>query len=895
MRLLPWRVRRRRGRGKDGTRETEDQRARGKQPSDRNNLWRFLAVARPYRGLIVMLVLIGVARFALPLVTPWGVRILIDETLKNIDHLTAAQRAARIHQIHWVTFLLTLALIVRVFFLYAESILTGKLGNRLVFDLRRRLYTHIHRLSLSFFDRKQVGSIGSRVLNDISVAQTLISGGVLSLALDTVTLVLMVAILFHLEWRLTLVSLVVLPGYVITLRRLNPRIRSSSHEIQEKFSQISGTVYESLAGIQVVQAFTQERAGERRFVRETHGHYDRLMARVRLNAWLSALTTFFTGLGTVLLLWAGGLLVLEGSMTPGTLVQFYSYVAFLYGPLARFADLNQVYQTAMAAVDRVFEVFDTEPDVTDTTPDGATGRRGRADGRPPEATTLRGRVTFEDVSFGYTPDRLILKNINLTVEPGQMVAFVGPSGSGKTTVTKLLLRFYDITDGVIRFDRYDIRDLPLRELRQQVGVVLQEPILFTGSVRDNILFGRPAASEEEVVAAAKAANAHDFITALPEGYDTLVGERGSHLSGGQRQRVSIARALLKDPKILILDEATSALDSESERLIQEALERLMQGRTSFVIAHRLSTIINADQIVVLDQGRIVEQGTHEELLLRNGLYAELCAKQFIGHPAEAEGAWFDRITVADVMSTELAAVREETPVNEMARHVQQTHHHGFPVVNDAGDLIGMVTLSDIEGAALEGRGRATVGDICTRRPLVCHPDETLGEALRQWGARDVGRLPVVDRGNPRRLLGMLRRADVVSAYSRFAPAPAPGSGLGARESGVFPTPSSELRAPSSAEGGLGGLRFLELRLGPDDAAVGREVRELSLPQECILVSIRRGTRARIPHGDTRLQAGDLVVALTHPASAPALREALGVAQLEGRHTPGQEETQGGTG
>jgi ABC-type multidrug transport system fused ATPase/permease subunit/CBS domain-containing protein len=815
--------------------------------SDRKNLGRFLEMARPYRGLITLLVLIGLARFALPLATPWGVRILLDETLKNVERLTPAQRAARLHQVHWVSLLLALALLARVLLLYVEAMLTGRLGNRLVFDLRRRLYTHIQRLSHSFFDRKQAGSIGSRVLNDISVAQTLISGGVLSLALDTVTLVFMIAILFRLEWRLTLVSLVIMPGYVWTLRRLNPRIRSASREIQEKFSEISGTVYEAIAGMQVVQAFTQERAGERQFVRETHGHYNRLMERVRLNAWLTALTTLLTGLGTVLLLWWGGLLVLDRQMTPGTLVQFYSYVAFLYGPLSRFADINQVYQTAMAAVDRVFEIFDTEPDVMER-PDA------------PRDVQIQGRVTFENVSFGYDPERLVLWNINLAVEPGQMVAFVGPSGSGKTTVTKLLLRFYDVTGGVIRFDGRDIRDLPLRDLRQQVGVVLQEPILFTGSVRDNILFGRPGATEEEVVEAARAANAHDFITALPEGYDTLVGERGSHLSGGQRQRVSIARALLKDPRILILDEATSALDSESERLIQEALERLLQGRTSFVIAHRLSTIINADQIVVLDQGRIVEQGTHEALLMQNGLYAELCAKQFIGQPAEPGAAWFDRLTVAEVMSDDLATVPEEMPLDEVARRVQETRHHGFPVVNRAGELVGVVTLGDIEQAALEGRGRVTAGDICSRRPLVCHPDETLGEALRQFGARDVGRLPVVERANPRRLLGMLRRADVVTAYSRLA-----------EQTERAPV---EALLPHSPDA-LGGLRFFELTLPPASPAAGRLVRDLTLPRECILVSIRRGARALVPHGDTPLQPGDLVVALARPETAAELRGALG--------------------
>jgi subfamily B ATP-binding cassette protein MsbA len=460
-------------------------------------------MARPYRAMIAALVLIGVVRFALQLATPWGVRVLLDGALKNTEGLTAAAHTARLHQVYSLTLVLTIALVMRCLYLYGEAILTGKLGNRLIFDLRRRLYTHIQRLSLSFFDRKRAGSIGSRILNDISVAQTLISGGVLSLALDTVTLLFMVALLFRLEWHLTLVSLLVMPAYVVTLGYLNPRIRSASSEIQEKFSEISGTVYEAVAGIHVVQAFTQERASERQFVHETHGHYNRLMARVRLNAWLTVPSTFLTGLGTVLILAWGGELVLAGQMTVGTLVQFYSYVAFLYGPLSRFADISQVYQTAMAAVDRVFEILDTQPDVTE----------------PPHARRelqLQGQVTFENVSFGYTPDRPVLHGINLTVEPGQMIAFVGPSGSGKTTLTKLLLRFYDVTEGVIRFDGQDIRELPLRELRRQVGAVLQEPILFSGSVRDNILFGRPSATEEEVIGCSRAAPASPSPTGSPQ-------------------------------------------------------------------------------------------------------------------------------------------------------------------------------------------------------------------------------------------------------------------------------------------------------------------------------------------------------------------------------------------
>ncbi|HTE21140.1 MAG TPA: ABC transporter ATP-binding protein, partial [Armatimonadota bacterium] len=442
------------------------------------NLWRFLGFARPFRWLIALVVLLGVVRFALQFVTPWGIGVLIDGALKNAGAAPVTNRAPLVQQVHWIGIILTLALVIRCAIQFAESMLTNRLGNRLVFDLRRRTYVHIHRLSSSFFDSRQVGSIGSRVLNDISVAQNLIGSGVVSVVIDAVALVFTLLVLFRLEWRLTLAAAAIMPGYVVALRWLNPRIRSLSQEIQDRFSEISGTVFESLAGIQVVQAFTQERASERQFVHETRGHYERLMSRTRLNARLNFLTTFLTGFGTILLLWYGGQLVLSGLLTAGMLVQFYSYVSYLYGPLSRFAELNQVYQNSMGAVDRVFEILDTKSEVSD---------QGTA-AVPPRLT---GRVRFEDVTFGYQPDRTVLHGVNLNVEPGQMVAFVGPSGSGKTTVTKLLLRFYDVTEGVIRFDEHDARDLPLRELRQQIGVVLQDPILFTGTVKENILFGRP--------------------------------------------------------------------------------------------------------------------------------------------------------------------------------------------------------------------------------------------------------------------------------------------------------------------------------------------------------------------------------------------------------------------
>lgn len=800
------------------------------------NLRRFLVYARPYRWLIGAVILLGVTRYGLQFVTPWGIGVLLDGALHQVGAMSRADQEARVQQVHVVAALLTGALLARCIVQYGESLLTSRIGNRLVFDLRRRLYVHIHGMSQSFFDRHQVGSIGSRVLNDISVAQNLVGSGVISVVIDSIALLFTLIILARLEWRLTLAACTIMPIYVVALRRLSPSIRSLSQEIQDRFSEISGTVYETLAGMQVVQAFTKERSSERQFVHETRGHFERLLTRTRLNAMLNFATVFLTGFGTILLLWYGGQLVIAGKLTAGMLVQFYSYVAYLYGPLSRFAELNNVYQNSMGAVDRVFEMLDTPSEVTEQP-------------AVKEPVRFRGQVTFDEVQFGYEPERPVLHGVSLDVQPGQMIAFVGPSGSGKTTVTRLLLRFYDVTGGAIRFDGHDLRDLSLRELRQQVGVVLQEPVLFTGTVRQNIELGRPGATEEEVIEAAKAANAHDFIMELSEGYDTRVGERGAHLSGGQRQRISIARALLKDPRILILDEATSALDSESERLIQEALQHLMEGRTSFVIAHRLSTIVNADQIVVLDRGRIVEQGRHEELLLRNGLYAELCAKQFIGLDSEQEADWADAIRVAEVMSREFTLVPDDLPADEVFTLMQVTHQHGYPVGNAEGELVGVITLSDVEATLFEGDPKAPAGSICSRPALVCFADQTLGEALQQLGARDVGRLPVVERGNPRRMVGLLRRADLVLAYSRLA---------------------RNTPAPTQPEV-MGDLKFFRVHLDAASPAAGRRVRELRLPEECILVSIRRDEHTLVPRGETQLKPGDCVIALGRAECMAALQ------------------------
>jgi subfamily B ATP-binding cassette protein MsbA len=443
----------------------------------------------------------------------------------------------------------------------------------------------------------------------------------------------------------------------MTYRRLNPRVKEASRRVQSQISKISGNVQERMAGISVVKTYAAEERESERFHEDTEEHFDRVLEQTNLSSTVSAYSEGLVHLGQTIVIGFGGYMALRGHITPGEVVKFLGYLAAMYMPVRRFAEVNVIYQTSLAAIERVFEVFDITPKIVEK----------------PQAVTSspqRGEVTFEQVSFDYGDDsdesrvsleeglpaielealeakhskearenrrRPVLDQVGFAVRPGERVALVGPSGSGKTTLVSLLPRLYDVTAGRILIDGVDVRDYRLRPLRRAIGIVQQDSFLFSGSVHQNIAYGRPDASDEEVIAAARAANAHEFISQLPDGYDSMLGERGVNLSGGQRQRVSIARALLKDPRILILDEATSALDSESEGLVQDALGRLMVGRTCFIIAHRLSTVRDADRIFVMEAGRIVECGNHAELVDRGNLYARLVRQQFGADPVLRAG------------------------------------------------------------------------------------------------------------------------------------------------------------------------------------------------------------------------------------------------------------------
>jgi ATP-binding cassette subfamily B protein len=500
---------------------------------------------------------------------------------------------------------------------YALTAAVTFLGQRFKYDMRRRLYGHLQTLPLGYFEKAQTGKLMSTITNDVATLDQLISGGFVRIIQDGATLIGVLVWVFFKDWRLALVGLAVYPFYILNYMLHIGRIKSTADDVREHRDIMQGDLQEKLAGALVVKSYAKERYEVRQFMGQTRTLLDGNVELGMLGTRLWTIAEFIgSGCGVALLLWYGGREVIDGRLQPGSLVAFISFITgYLYGPTLRLIQLNEVLARSNAALRRIFAMVDTHPHILD--------KAGAAD-----LPTIRGAVCYEDVWFEYEKGQPVIKGVNLDIQPGQMVAFVGQSGSGKTTMINLLSRHYDVTGGRITVDGYDIRDVTLDSLRRQVGVVIQETVLFNTTIRENIRYGKLDATDEEVEEAARAANIAHVIEALPKGYDTRIGEEGIKLSGGEKQRVAIARALLSDPRILILDEATSSLDSETETLIQEALDRLMKGRTSFVIAHRLSTIVSADLIIVMDRGVIKEAGSHQELLAKGGVYAGLYTQQF---------------------------------------------------------------------------------------------------------------------------------------------------------------------------------------------------------------------------------------------------------------------------
>lgn len=571
---------------------------------------RFLRYARPYRALIIASIVCGVLKFTLALLLPWALGLVTDHVI-----LADVPAEVKLERLRWLIAMLLAGYVARTPIAYYRSWFAELAGNRTIFDIREELYAHVQRLSMSYHARHRIGATASRIINDVNTAQGILDRGVMSIAVDVLFLVAVTGFLIVWDWRLAAVSLFTLPMHALIFGYLRPRLREAAHEMQAQMSRMSGEVNEKLAGLPVVQAFVRERTERRRFFEMHRDYFSGAMRQVRLRYMLLSIGEFFTQLGPVIVLSYGAYRVVGGHLTPGELLVFYGFLAFLYVPTQRLGDVTAAVQQQLAAMDRVFQILDVEPEI-----------HNAPDARPLECH--EGRIEFGDVRFEYLPEQPVLRGITLDIEPGQSLAIVGRSGAGKTTLIKLAPRFYDVTGGAIRIDGQDIRDVTLDSLRASIGMVMQDPILFDASIRDNIAYGRHGATEEEILEAAHMAHVDEFIGDLHKGYDTVIGERGVTLSGGQKQRVSIARAFLRNPRILILDEATSNLDSHAEAIIQDALERLMHGRTTLVIAHRLSTVIGCDRVVVIDDGQIVQQGTHLELIHARGPYRALCEEQF---------------------------------------------------------------------------------------------------------------------------------------------------------------------------------------------------------------------------------------------------------------------------
>ncbi|MCB8933829.1 MAG: ABC transporter ATP-binding protein [Candidatus Promineofilum sp.] len=568
---------------------------------------RLLGYIRPYRLWLAAAVVALIISSLLGLVLPLVVRNLVDFVIVNKDFTN----------LNRVTIGLLVVFLLQSGFSFVQQLTLAYAGEHAVADIRIHVFTHLQSLPLSFYADRRTGELVSRITNDVSLLQQAITANLVMLLRQIITIVGAAALLFWLDWRLTLIILLVVPVITLTMVWLGSRIRMASVAVQDSLAEVANSAEETTRGVRIVKSFARESYEISRFTNRVMTLYEAAMHRARIHALLSPLIGLIASITVTGILYYGGVQVITGRLSPGDLIAYLIYTIMIASPIAIMADLYGQFQAAIGASQRLFELLDRPSEIVELPDAGPL---------PP----VVGEVIFDKVSFHYTSAIDVISDVSFRAEPGQIIALVGPSGAGKSTLVNLIPRFYDVVDGRITIDGHDLRHITVSSLREQIGIVPQETILFSGSVYDNIRYGRLEATAGEVEAAAIAANAHSFIVDdLEHGYETTVGEQGVKLSGGQRQRIAIARAILKDPRILILDEATSSLDSESESLVQEALERLMSGRTSFVIAHRLSTVLNADWILVMNKGEIVEQGTHHTLLLDpDGLYTRLHQMQF---------------------------------------------------------------------------------------------------------------------------------------------------------------------------------------------------------------------------------------------------------------------------
>jgi subfamily B ATP-binding cassette protein MsbA len=562
-----------------------------------------------------------VGESAANLLGPWPLKVVLDEVLRGHSSQTTAARwihafagADKLATLRFACFAVLLIAALDAVSSYLEKYLTTSVGQWISHDLRRMVYSHIQRLSLAFHDQERIGDLISRVTSDIDAIQSFIMQGLLGILINLITLIGMVGVMFYLEWRFTLIALSVAPALFVIVYSYTRRIKKASRAVRKQEGQITSVVEEVLSSIRVVKAFAREDYEVKRLEDESLEGVELALHARSLKAKLTPIVDIVVAIGTCLVLWFGARMVLNGSLSPGVLVVFILYLGKMYKPMQELSKMTDTYSKAAVGYERIQELLQTEYEVKDVR-------------RAIQAPRFRGKVEFDHVSFSYVPNTPILENVSFTIQPGQLGALVGPTGAGKTSIISLLVRFYDPVSGKVMIDGTDIRRYQQKTLRQQISFVLQETMLFRAPVWQNIAYGKPEASHAEILRAAQLANASEFIEKLPDGYNTVLGERGMTLSGGQRQRIAIARAVIRDTPILILDEPTSGLDANSEKLVFEALDRLMENKTAIVIAHRLSTIRKADIIFVIQDGQIVEHGKHDELLENSGLYAELYGLQ----------------------------------------------------------------------------------------------------------------------------------------------------------------------------------------------------------------------------------------------------------------------------
>jgi len=568
---------------------------------------RYMKFVYPYKWQIIWTLLIGIVKFAIPLLIPVLIQYVIDDIIDG-----GGSNAAKTSELFWIIGIaVILFVIIRPPVEYYRQYFAQWTSNKILFDIRDQLFSHMQKLSFKYYSNTRAGEVISRVINDVEQTKNFVMTGLMNLWLDVATILIAIAIMLSYDVKLTLVAIMVFPLYAFSVQYFFGRLRSLTRDRSQALAEVQGYLHERVQGMSVIKSFAVEDHEQKNFEGKNGNFLSRAIDQTKWNAKAFAVVNTITDIAPLIVIGYAGFRVIEGDLTIGVMVAFIAYVERLYNPLRRLVNSSTTLTQSIASMDRVFELVDEKYDVDD-----------KEDAK--EVKNVRGDIVFDHVSFAYDEhENDVLKDVHLHVKQGETIAFVGMSGGGKSTIVSLVPRFYDVTQGRILLDGTDIRDYQVRSLRNQIGMVLQDNILFSESVMMNIKMGNPNASDEDAIVAAKAANAHGFIEELPEGYNTRVGERGVKLSGGQKQRVAIARVFLKNPPILILDEATSALDLESEHLIQESIELLAKERTTFIVAHRLSTITHADRIVVIDKGKIAESGSHQELMKHKGLYYNL--------------------------------------------------------------------------------------------------------------------------------------------------------------------------------------------------------------------------------------------------------------------------------